>query len=226
MLQDVLSAIPLGLFLAFLLGPVFFVLIETAAIKGFRAALIFDIGVIIADIVFLAIAYFGTSKLLMQLKDDPALFLFGGTVLTTYGIITFIKTKKRALNPATYQFQKLKRKDYAGILVKGFLLNFVNVGVLGFWLGVVFVFGPSLEMNPSRLITFFSTVLLTYLAVDIAKILLAKKLNKKLTPVRIAIAKKVISIVIIVFGVVLISRGIFPDQAAQFDPKVEDMMTE
>ena len=38
MLQDVLAALPLGIFLAFLFGPVFFVLLETAAIKGFRAA--------------------------------------------------------------------------------------------------------------------------------------------------------------------------------------------
>lgn len=53
MLQDVLSALPLGLFLAFLLGPVFFVLLETAAIKGFRAAISFDFGVIVADSIFL-----------------------------------------------------------------------------------------------------------------------------------------------------------------------------
>ena len=43
MFQDIFTAIPLGFFLAFLLGPVFFVLLETAAIKGFRAALSFDI---------------------------------------------------------------------------------------------------------------------------------------------------------------------------------------
>ncbi len=57
MIQDILTAIPLGIFLSFLIGPVFFVLLETSAVKGFRAALAFDFGVILADIVFILIAY-------------------------------------------------------------------------------------------------------------------------------------------------------------------------
>lgn len=224
MLQDILAALPLGLFLAFLIGPVFFVLLETAAMRGFRAALAFDLGVILADIVFLCIAYFGTNQLLIRIKDDPALFLFGGTVLATYGIISFLKVRKTNVNPAKFQIQKLKGKDYLGIAGKGFLLNFINIGVLGFWLGLLIVFGPSLDMEPNRLITFFSSVLITYLVIDVFKILLAKKLNKKLTPTRVAIAKKIISIVIIVFGGVLLFRGIFPDQTKQFDPDVEEII--
>ncbi|HSM63339.1 MAG TPA: LysE family transporter, partial [Gillisia sp.] len=94
MVQDILAAIPMGIFLAFLLGPVFFVLLETAALKGFRAAISFDLGVILADIIFLLIAYLSTSKLLSSLKDDPGLFIFGGMILATYGIMTFIQTKK------------------------------------------------------------------------------------------------------------------------------------
>ena len=94
MFQDILAAIPLGLFLAFLLGPVFFVLLETAAIKGFRAAFSFDLGVISADIVFLLIAYLSTTKLLTSLKDDPSLFIFGGMILATYGVMSFLRTKK------------------------------------------------------------------------------------------------------------------------------------
>ena len=224
MLQDILAALPLGFFLAFLIGPVFFVLLETAAMRGFRAAFSFDLGVVLADIIFLCIAYFGTNQLLLRIKDDPALFLFGGTVLTTYGIISFLKIKKTAVNSAKFQIQKLKRKDYLSIAGKGFLLNFINIGVLGFWLGLIIVFGPTLDMQPNRLITFFSTILITYLIIDVFKILAAKKLNKKLTPARVAMSKKLISIIIIVFGVVLIFRGLFPEQTEKFDPNVEEIM--
>mgnify|MGYP005843163857 CR=1 FL=1 len=222
MLEDIFSAIPLGLFLAFMLGPVFFVLIETAAIKGFRAALAFDIGVLIADTVFLTIAYFGTNPLLNRLKDDPALYVFGGTVLLTYGIITFIKIKRSNITPATFEFQKLKNSDYIQIAVKGFLLNFINIGVLGFWLGLIIIFGPVLDMQPFRLLTFFSTILITYLIIDIGKILLAKKLKNNLTPTRIAVSKKIISILIIVFGVILVLRGIAPKQVSKIEQQVED----
>lgn len=222
MLQDFLGALPLGLFLAFLLGPVFFVLLETAAIKGFRAAFAFDLGVIVADIVFVCIAYFSTSKLLTSIKDDPALFVFGGAILTTYGLMSFIQTKKvLQQEDETPEIRKLSKSDYIGLAAKGFLINFINIGVLGFWLGVVIVFGPRLEMQPDRIVTFFGTVLGTYLFIDVIKILLAKKLNRKLTPGRIYAMKKGISILLIVFGGVLISRGIFPEQVNNLQEQIE-----
>ena len=91
MFQDILTAIRLGIFLCFLIGPVFFVLLETSAVKGFRAALVFDLGVVFADIVFIVIAYFSSYKLIESLKNDPAIFIFGGILMLTYGIISFIK---------------------------------------------------------------------------------------------------------------------------------------
>lgn len=226
MLQDIVAAIPLGIFLAFLLGPVFFVLLETAAIKGFRAALFFDAGVIIADIVFLSIAYFSTNKLLTSIKDDPALFIFGGAILATYGTITYVKEKKARPKAEVVEVRKPKKSDVLGLMGKGFLLNFVNIGVLGFWLGLIIVFGPQLKMDPDRLLVFFSTVLITYFIIDILKILLAKKLNHKLTPKRIFLFKKSISVLIIVFGVILISRGLFPSEMEQLEHKMEEIMPE
>ena len=224
MLHDILAAMPLGLFLAFMLGPVFFVLLETAAIKGFRAAISFDLGVIIADTVFLFIAYLSTTKLLERIKDDPALFIFGGVILTSYGVMTFIQTKKSLpQEEESPDIRKLGKSDYLGLALKGFLLNFINVGVLGFWLGLIIVFGPRLEMQSDRILVFFSTVLVTYLIVDVFKILLAKKLNRKLTPERIYLMKKGISIMLIVFGIVLISQGAFPGEVNEIREQIDNI---
>jgi threonine/homoserine/homoserine lactone efflux protein len=224
MLQDVLAALPLGIFLAFLFGPVFFVLLETAAIKGFRAAFSLDMGVILADIVFIAIAYFSTTKLLERLKDDPALFIFGGMILTTYGVMSFIQTKKSLVtDDETPEIRKLGKSDYFSLFAKGFLLNFINIGVLGFWLGVIIVFGPKMDMERDRIYVFLSSVLITYLIVDVAKILLAKKLNRKLTPSRIYVMKKAISLMLILFGGVLIFQGLFPDQVDEIKDQIEEM---
>ena len=71
MIDDVLAAIPFGIILAFTIGPVFFVLLETSATKGFKSALVFDLGVILADILFIAVAFFSTSRLIDKVKDDP-----------------------------------------------------------------------------------------------------------------------------------------------------------
>lgn len=223
MFQDVLAAIPLGFFLSFLLGPVFFVLLETAAIKGFRAAISFDVGVIFADIIFLLVAYLSTNKLLNSIKDDPALFIFGGGILVTYGIIQFIQNKRVLQHEEVPEIQKLNKRDYLGLAAKGFLLNFINIGVLGFWLGLIIVFGPQMEMQTDRMIVFFGTVLGTYLVIDIFKILAAKKLNRKLTPDRIFFTKRGISIVLVVFGVFLITQGLIPDEMTQIQDKIDNI---
>ena len=223
MLQDLLAAIPLGFFLSFLLGPVFFVLLETAAIKGFRAALSFNAGVILSDILFLLIAYLSTTKLLQSIKDDPALFVFGGGILLTYGIIQFVKTRKSLRHQDVPEIQKLNKRDYLGLAAKGFLLNFINIGVLGFWLGLIIIFGPQLEMDGNRLMIFFTGVLGAYFFVDIFKIMAAKKLNRKLTPTRIYHLKKGISIMLMVFGIVLVSQGLVPQEVAKIKNQIEDI---
>ena len=98
MIDDIQAAIPLGFFLAFMIGPVFFVLIETSVTKGFRAAVAFDLGVIIADVFFIALAYFSSFQLLENLSNQPGLFVFGGMIITVYGIIIFLKKPKKARN--------------------------------------------------------------------------------------------------------------------------------
>ena len=131
MIQDILTAIPLGIFLSFLIGPVFFVLLETSAVKGFRAALVFDLGVVFADIVFILIAYFSSYKLIESLKNDPAIFIFGGILMLTYGIISFIKLKKLKNEVSEEEIEFVfQKKDYRALFIKVFLLNFINVGVL------------------------------------------------------------------------------------------------
>ncbi len=212
MIQDVLTAIPLGIFLSFLIGPVFFVLLETSAIKGFRAALAFDLGVIVADIIFILIAYGSSYRLILSLKNDPAIFIFGGILMLTYGIISFIKVRKagRQLYKNKDITVELIKKNYGNLFLKGFLLNFINVGVLLFWFLVIITIGPKLELDKTRLITFFATVIGTYLLIDIGKILLAKQLKSKMTPSNILKIRKGISILLVIFGIAIMSQGWFP----------------
>lgn len=210
MIQDILLAIPLGILLCFMIGPVFFVLLETAAVKGFRAALVFDFGVVTADFVFIAIAYFSSYRLINNIKDEPALFIFGGLIMITYGIISFVKLKRASKNIDETVEVELIKKNYGSLFVKGFLLNFINVGVLGFWLLIFITFGPQLELKTSRLMIFFTAVIATYLLVDIAKMLLAKKLKNKMTPVNIFKIKKITSVILVIFGFTIMLQGWFP----------------
>ena len=215
MFADVLLALPLGLLLAFTIGPVFFVLLETAITKGFRAAIAFNLGVVLADTVFILIVYFTTSSLLREIKDDPKLFFAGGLIMIAYGLISFIKLKKDFKktidNKENAYLQVAEKVNYVALFIKGFLLNFINIGVLGFWLGIIIVFGPKLDMNASRILVFFTSIILVYFAIDIFKILIAKKLKNRLTAFHIYKIKRPISIILLVFGVFLILQAFFPN---------------
>jgi threonine/homoserine/homoserine lactone efflux protein len=212
MVNDILAGIPWGIFLSFMIGPVFFILLETSIIKGFRAALVFDLGVVLGDIFFIAIAYLGSYRLIQSIKDQPALFIFGGVIMLAYGIISFVQLKKEQKINTDLIDKEIVKKNYISLFVKGFLLNFINIGVLGFWVAIIISVGPKLEMQTSRMITFFISVILSYLIIDCFKILLAKQLKTKLTPVNILKFKKGISVVMMVFGIVLITQGWFPEE--------------
>ncbi|MXO03184.1 LysE family translocator [Flavobacterium sp. HBTb2-11-1] len=212
MINDILAGLPWGLVLSFMVGPVFFVLLETSITKGFRAAIVFDLGVVFGDIFFIAIAYLGSYRLISSLKDDPALFIFGGIIMLSYGIISFVKLKKEEkINDEEIDRDILKR-NYGSLFVKGFLLNVINIGVLGFWLAVIISVGPKLDMQTSRMMTFFTAVIITYLLIDCAKILLAKQLKSKMTPNNILKIKKGISVVLMIFGFALVIQGWFPKE--------------
>jgi len=217
MLDDIQAAIPLGFFLSFMIGPVFFVLLETSAVKGFRAALVFDLGVIFADILFLVVAYFSSFQLLENLSNQPGLFVFGGVILLVYGITTYFKTEIKKDKPTL----RTKKSDYLSLFVKGFLLNFINIGVLVFWLGIIIVVGPSLDNDPNRILVFFSTMLGAYLATDIIKILLAKQLKRKLTYKRLSRIKKGLGIILMICGLVLIIKGFLPKDKFNIEKGIE-----
>lgn len=211
MFDEILSAIPFGIILAFTIGPVFFVLLETSATKGFKSALIFDLGVMLADILFIAVAFLSTNKLLDKIKDDPNFLVFGGVILVVYGIISFTKTSK-SFRSIVREYHRVEiQKNYGKLFLKGFLLNFINIGVLVGWLGFIII-ANSFTETKSGVIVFLSTILVTYFIIDLFKILIAKKLKNKLTPRRIFKTKKIIALVILAFGVLLLSQAFFPKE--------------
>jgi threonine/homoserine/homoserine lactone efflux protein len=219
-IQDLLKAIPLGISLSFLIGPVFFVLLETSATKGARAAIVLDLGVILADILFIGIAFLGSYKLLAQLTHHPALYGLGGMIMMVYGMVTIIrKPKTESLENQTEI--EIPKNNYLGLFVKGFLLNFINIGVLAFWLAMIVIFSPKLDLNPLRITIFFGGILLGYFFVDLLKIFLAKQFKSKMTPKRVVKIRKLIGIVLLIAGIYLIYEGFAEDNKIGINHTIE-----
>lgn len=222
MFDNILTAIPFGIILAFTIGPVFFVLLETGATKGFKSALIFDIGVILADIFFIILAFLTTNRLMEKIKDDPNFLIFGGVLLVTYGLISFIKTSK-SFRSIVREYHKVEfKKNYGRLFLKGFILNFINIGVLLGWLGFIII-ANSVTDSQEGVVVFLATILAVYFLVDLGKIAIAKTLRSKLTPRRIFKTKKIIALVILGFGVLLLVQGIFPKEKELIQEQLENI---
>ena len=221
MFDDILTAIPFGILLSFTIGPVFFVLLETSATIGFKSALIFDLGVFLADIIFIVIAFYSTNNFRGKISDDPNFFILGGALLIVYGIISFIKTSQ-SFRSIVKEYHKVEiQKDYGKLFIKGFLLNFINIGVLLGWLGFM-VIGDTLTTTKNGELIFITTILISYFITDVFKIAIAKQLKAKLTPRRIFKTKKVVALIILAFGLLLLSRGIFPETYEKNKERIEE----
>jgi threonine/homoserine/homoserine lactone efflux protein len=205
------SAIISGFILAFMVGPVFFTLIETSINKGFRAGVVFDAGAMFADVVFIFIAYFSTSKLLDRVKDDPALLIFGGAVLMAYGVISYIKNK-RAIYKIVRSYSAVEvKRNFGSLFLKGFFLNFINFGVLAGWIGIIII-ANTRTSGENGVIYFLITVMAAFILTDLAKIALAKNLKNKMTPRFSYKTKQWVSILVAGFGVFLLLQGVFPER--------------
>jgi len=193
-IYHVKNAILFGFFLSFMIGPVFFMLIQTSILKGARAA-------IAGDVAFIVIAYFGSRHLLERIKDDPRLFFIGGLILIVYGTITYLdKSEKKELQESLNLSTNI---NYFKLILKGFFLNFINIGVLALWLGLIVVIGPALDMNPTSIFYYFTIIITSYFITDLGKIILAKQLKNKMTPLVVYRLKRIMGVLLIVFGVVI-----------------------
>ena len=211
MINEYLNAVLLGFGLAFMVGPVFFTLIETSITKGVRAAITFDLGVVLADILFITLSYFGSITILERIQDDPRIFLVGGIALIVYGLFTIFRRKTRNI-VTDKDLVVVENNNYLGLFVKGFFLNVINFGVLAFWLAIVIAVSTNFQMNSSKVFNYFALVVVSFLITDLMKILAAKQLKSKMTPVVLRKIRYSLGIFFIVFGVVLATKSYIPER--------------
>ncbi len=199
-----ITPISVGFFTAFIMGPVFWVLLETSITKGFRAAVAFDIGVIAADVLFIVATYYGSVKLFLSESNKEGLFVLGGTIILLFGAYSWLTRNKEEEKIEVTE----SKHNYLGLAVKGFAINIFNVGVFVFWGGVTIVAGPSTGKDPLSFVTFFLIVLLSYFITDLGKIVVAKQLKVFINEKTIVFVKSLLAIILIISGTVLIIGGL------------------
>ena len=201
MFDVVLSGILLGLVLAMLIGPVFFLLIDTSIKKGFRIAAWLAAGVMLSDAFFIIITYFSSTALSFMKEYSREIGIGGAALLIVFGVLNFIK------KPHIQASELDLPDDSKSPLVdtaKGFMMNFLNPFVLLFWMGVAGGISAREQWAQPEVIVFYSVVLTTVLGTDLLKAWLALKLKAVLKPSVLMRVNKISGIGLIIFGVRLL----------------------
>ena len=211
MIDLTIKGIVTGFILSIMIGPVFFVLLETSIRKGARAALALDLGVLLSDLVYILIAYVFYSEVaaLNSGEKSGLLKIIGGSLFMLFAFITFFKKVKEIKVDAVGKIVQ-KPSDYVMLSLKGFLLNLANPMVIFYWFSVMTLAEKNTNApdNQEGSIFFFILVLLiTFFSFDLLKIFGAKKLRPLVTYKVLVTLNRLIGIVFFGFGIFLIIKG-------------------
>lgn len=192
-----------------MIGPVFFVLLETSIRKGVKAAIALDLGVLVSDLVYILIAYVFYTEVadLSEGKDSSILRLIGGILFSIYGIVNFFKkVKEHKFHADTIPTSTTR--DYVFLGIKGFILNIANPLVVFYWFSVMTIGAQDAGgTNNWSMFFFLLTIVLTFFGIDLLKILGAKRLRPLVTHNLLVGLNRLIGIVFVSFGVFLIIQG-------------------
>lgn len=203
MIETLLSGFTFGLALAFMLGPVFFTLLQTSLQEGVRAGLSLAIGVILSDISLIGICFLFATQVKTMNQHEETMGIIGGIVLCAFGLFQLLK------KPKTGELQDRKKAVHAAYLFKGFLLNTLNPMVLLFWLSVVGIVSLRSHYTAADVWAFFGAVIVTVFGTDLLKVLGAGRLKRLLTEKVIRRMNLVTGIILIAFGAEMVIRMVF-----------------
>ena len=194
----VLNGVKFGIVLSFLIGPVFFTILQTSVEHGFWLGVLVAIGVSLSDILYVAVCYFGLSSFLTNPEMKSYMGYFGGGILVAFGLYhLLVKSRKKDFSNT----EMVRERRPLTYLVKGFLINAMSPLVPVFWIGAVSIATIDLGYTSlSKFGLFFCGVLVTVLATDIGKAYLSDKLRKLITYRFLMIMNIIVGVVLIVFG--------------------------
>ncbi len=213
MLDLILKGVVTGFILSIMIGPVFFVLLETSIRKGVRSAIAFDIGVLFSDFIYILIAYVFYSQVASLTgdgKNNEHAKIVGGILFIIYGIVTFFKKLKAPQVDDEGNIIQ-NQKDYFLLFLKGFLLNFANPFVIFYWFSVMTLASKQSQSTISGgdstpIMYFIAVMLITFFSFDLLKIIGAKKLRPLVTDNLLKALNQLTGIVFLGFGIFLIIK--------------------
>jgi threonine/homoserine/homoserine lactone efflux protein len=200
MIEALLKGFTLGLLLSISVGPVMLSIIKQSLNNGHKGGMAFVLGVSASDVTLVVISNVFTELFRSLSEFRTEIGIAGCGFLVSVGIY-FIFFKKVKVNEEGQQVFKFRKRDYAKIFLSGYFMNTLNPAVFIFW---VTVSTTLINHNIQERIIMFALCLAVVFAADFAKIMLAGKIRKRLTPHNIHIINRINGFILIGFGIALI----------------------
>ena len=215
-----LEGIIIGLSLTFIMGfgLSFFTLIQTSINRGFKSAMLLDIGIILNDIMVVALMMMTNLQFNITEKDNLLYAgISAGIILIIFGIYTFNLSPKKIIHISEHNNEKIDKMNekfddepkWYVYVSKGFIINIFNSFVWIFWITCVATASSNFEGNKYSMIIFFVGIFSTVLFFDTLKALGAYSLEKFFTVKMMKKLNQVTGIALILFGLFVIVRVIF-----------------
>ncbi len=201
-MEIVLHGVKFGIVLAFLIGPVFFTIIQASVEKGFWHGVMVTLGVSLSDTIYVTVCYFGLIQFINDVQFRMGMAYVGGSILILFGLYHLL-VKSRTRNKE--QFEQDQKKPIYRYFIKGFIINGLSPSVLIFWVGTISLASIDFGFTKgSQFFLFFSSLLSTVLLTDILKAYLAGKLRALVTPRFLKIMNIILGIALAILGARLI----------------------
>ncbi len=200
------EGILMGLGLSFLIGPIFFALIQTGIEQGFRAGIAYCTGVWASDTLMIFGIHIGISyitSLTQKTGFNTTVGLIGGIILIAFGLSSFFSK-----SPDFDGKQTIKSSSYPALWLKGFVINSFNPGSIIFWLAITSTVVVPNNMDGGDSSLYFGSLLSALVVTDTLKVLLAKRLRSSLKHTHIVLLRRVAGVALLIFGIVLIGKAI------------------
>jgi threonine/homoserine/homoserine lactone efflux protein len=206
-MEIVFNGIVSGIVLAFLIGPVFFTIIQTSIERGFSSGVFVAVGVSLSDALYILVSYLGLAAFLDNEASKSYLAYGGGLILLLFGLYyLFIKSRKLS----NFDPDKINYRSSGKLIGKGFIINGLSPMVLFFWLATVGVATSEFNyVTKTEIVTYFSAVVGTVFTTDVLKAKLADKLRLLITPRFIRLLNIILGLVLVIFAGQLI---FFPER--------------
>jgi threonine/homoserine/homoserine lactone efflux protein len=206
MITLILQALSYGIFLAVLVGPVFFTLVNAGIQKGIKPALNIASGMWISDLMMITIFINISKSFSLRLSNDATLILgmISGIVFILIGSGIIFKR-----NNIQAEVIKVNKSSILSFFTYGFVLNTINPFAIIFWMSVVTTYILVKKITTFQSFIFFSIIMICIIVSDIIKVYLSKTIIKYLSEKNIYRFKLLCGALLMISGLSILVRVIY-----------------